>query len=227
MAKRQRCVSACPADVCELAAFFGNLSPESRRKRFFSAASIDDELMGRLCDSSDPRRSLTLVVTRLRHGKPCIVATGSYIAKDSQVAEVAFAVDDALQGHGLGTLLLERLALLAAKSGFSRFWTVVTADNVPNAQRIREIPGSRLRNVLMRTIEALPATSQSIFQLYRMQRASAAWKSEIGSPGGVVASVFQAQIGCRHRRLTRAVEHRFSDSRLLGAKMDFMERFTR
>ncbi len=122
---------ACPADVCELAAFFGNLSPESRRKRFFSAASIDDELMGRLCDSSDPRRSLTLVVTRLRHGKPCIVATGSYIAKDSQVAEVAFAVDDALQGHGLGTLLLERLPLLAAKSGFSRFWTVVTADNVP------------------------------------------------------------------------------------------------
>src|SRR5262249_12499026 len=38
-------------------------------------------------------------------------------------------VEDAFQGKGLGTLLLERLALLAVRHGFTRFWAVTHADN--------------------------------------------------------------------------------------------------
>ena len=41
------------------------------------------------------------------------------------------AVDDALQGKGLGTLLLERLALIAVRHGFQRFWALTMAENRP------------------------------------------------------------------------------------------------
>ena len=72
---------------------------------------------------------MTLVVTRIQGDEPHIVATGSYLAKDDSTAEVAFAVDDVLHGKGLGTVLLERLALLAVRHGFTRFWAITHADN--------------------------------------------------------------------------------------------------
>ena len=44
-------------------------------------------------------------------------------------AEVAFAVSDALQGHGIGTRLLERLAVLARAQGIDTFTADVLGDN--------------------------------------------------------------------------------------------------
>jgi acetyl coenzyme A synthetase (ADP forming)-like protein len=120
---------AWPEDRDAVRGFFERLSPESRRRRFFSAALPRPELLATLCDSSDPRSALTLVVTRVQGGEPRIVATGSYLAKENSTAEVAIAVDDALSGKGLGTLLLERLALLAVQHGFTRFWAVTHVDN--------------------------------------------------------------------------------------------------
>jgi acetyl coenzyme A synthetase (ADP forming)-like protein len=72
---------------------------------------------------------MTLVITRISAGRPAIVAAGSYIARNEQSAEVAMAVEDRLQGQGLGTQLLERLALLAIRNGFLRFWAVTHLDN--------------------------------------------------------------------------------------------------
>jgi acetate---CoA ligase (ADP-forming) len=118
-----------PEDVEALRAFFEGLSPESRRRRFFSAAPPVPELISSLSDSSDPRSALTLLVMRTSEGAPPIVATGSYFAKDEQTAEVAFAVDKSFQGKGLGTVLLERLAVLAVRNGFTRFWAITHADN--------------------------------------------------------------------------------------------------
>ena len=46
-------------------------------------------------------------------------------------AEIAMAVDDKFQGKGIGTLLLERLSLLAASNGLRRFWAVTMAENQP------------------------------------------------------------------------------------------------
>src|SRR5262245_1274798 len=87
-----------PGDSAAVRAFFDRLSPESRRRRFFSVAPPRPELLATLCDDSDPRSALTLVVTRAHEGESHIVATGSYLAKDASTAEVAFAVDDALHG---------------------------------------------------------------------------------------------------------------------------------
>ena len=118
-----------PNDLPQIVAFFEGLSAESRRRRFASSALPPTELIAGFCDNSDPRSTLTLIATRNVAGESRIIATASYLPKDAERAEVAFAVDDAFQGQGLGTLLLERLALLAVRHGVRRFWAVTHADN--------------------------------------------------------------------------------------------------
>jgi acetyl coenzyme A synthetase (ADP forming)-like protein len=118
-----------PEDKIEMAAFFHRITPESRWERFFSISEPDDKLIHSLCDSSDPRSRLTLVTTRLQSGKDRIIAVATYWSMDKEKAEVAFTVDDPFQGKGLGTLLLERLAVLAANNGFQRFWAITHAHN--------------------------------------------------------------------------------------------------
>src|SRR5262245_34096989 len=65
-----------PEDREALRAFFERLSPESRRRRFFSASLPRPELLATLCDDSDPRSALTLLVTRTQDGESRLVATG-------------------------------------------------------------------------------------------------------------------------------------------------------
>src|SRR6266498_2304514 len=67
-----------PSDLPDLRDFFFQLSPESRKRRFFSSAKPSEELLARQCDSSDPRSQLTLIVSRIVEGAPRIIATGSY-----------------------------------------------------------------------------------------------------------------------------------------------------
>ena len=74
-------------------------------------------------------------------------------------AEVAFAVADALQGHGIGTRLLEHLAASRAAQGIETFDAYVLGDNrrmldvfrdsgfaVTTAHRARRLPGRRSRS---------------------------------------------------------------------------------
>jgi acetyl coenzyme A synthetase (ADP forming)-like protein len=116
-------------DAESLGAFFRRLSDESRWHRFFSTAAPRADSLAALCDSSNPRETLTLLVHHSVDGKPQIIATGSYLAMEPGKAEVAFAVEDSYQGKGLGTLLLERLALLAIRYGITRFWAVTHTNN--------------------------------------------------------------------------------------------------
>lgn len=118
-----------PEDHIEMTAFFHRITSESRWERFFSVAEPDHKLINSLCDSSDPHSQLTLVTTRIQSGKERIIAVATYWAMDKERAEVAFTVDDAFQGKGLGTLLLERLAVVAANNGFQRFWAITHVQN--------------------------------------------------------------------------------------------------
>jgi acetyl coenzyme A synthetase (ADP forming)-like protein len=120
---------AVPEDREALIEFFRRLSPESRQRRFLSASPPPPEWIAALCENRDPHSGLTLVATRTRGGNPEIIATGSYLAKGGETAEVALAVEDAFQGRGLGTLLLERLALLAVRHGFTHFWALTQPGN--------------------------------------------------------------------------------------------------
>ena len=126
--------------------FFHELSPESRRRRFFTPAEPSAAIIQRLADAHDPDRALTLIVDRYvddgaaeasnRAVRP--IATASYLAVNDRVAEVAFAVDDRFQGKGLASMLLERLAVIASQHGFDRFQASTLTDNTPMLEVFRD-----------------------------------------------------------------------------------------
>jgi len=125
-------------DQAMMQSFIDRLSPASRRHRFFSETGPTADMIASLCDSSNPCKQLTIVVTKTLAGRPRIIATGSYWARTADEAEVAMAVDDDFHGKGLGTILLERLAMLAIHRGFTRLWAVTHTDNVAMREVFRE-----------------------------------------------------------------------------------------
>jgi acyl-CoA synthetase (NDP forming)/GNAT superfamily N-acetyltransferase len=126
------------ADRESIRRFFHDLSPDSRRKRFFTPAEPGDSIIERMTDSSDPHHALTLIVHRLRSEGLLPVAIASYVAITPAAAEVAFAVDDNFQGKWLSTLLLERLAIRAAQNGFDKFQATTLADNTAMLEVFRD-----------------------------------------------------------------------------------------
>ena len=120
---------ASPADREAMERFFDDLSPDSRRRRFLVSSRPSSDLLDRLCDNSDPKRALTLVVSRQYGGNAHLVGVGSYFSSAAGRAEVAFAIDDRFQGKGIATSLLERLAIMAADHGFTSFEATALAEN--------------------------------------------------------------------------------------------------
>jgi acetyl coenzyme A synthetase (ADP forming)-like protein len=119
-----------------MAALFANLSNESQRRRFFSLTQTAADLIA--CDDSNPSERLSLVVLRGHGTAARIIATGQYAPLDATTAEVALAVEDRFQGKGIGSLLLERLALIAVQHGFRRFCAVTTPENRAMHEVFRE-----------------------------------------------------------------------------------------
>jgi acetyl coenzyme A synthetase (ADP forming)-like protein len=193
-----------PGDAPELEAFFARLSPESRQRRFFSASVPAARDIAGLCDCSDPRSCMTLIVTRLVDALPRIIATGSYLRVSEQAAEAAFAVDDAFHGKGLGTLLLERLALLAVRHGLTHFWAVTHADNQQMMAVFRESGFQMKERLEGGTVEVdlsvLPSESSVARTELRDRVATAASLRPFFQPRGVAvvgASRDPASIGFR------------------------------
>jgi acetyl coenzyme A synthetase (ADP forming)-like protein len=128
--------------------FFHELSPEDRFRRFLTATEPADAVIDRCCGAMDPRLGLTLLVSRRgTDGASRIVAVASYVAVTTTTAEVAFAVSRGLQGQGVATLLLERLAAHAAVNGFERFTAAALADNTVMLSVFRE-SGFTVRSTL-------------------------------------------------------------------------------
>jgi acetyl coenzyme A synthetase (ADP forming)-like protein len=130
--------ASAPSDAAAMRRFFAGLSPEARYRRFFNAAPPSDTLIARFCDSSDPLAGLTLIAVRRLDDEERIVAAASYTATARGAAEVAFAVDEAFQGKGLATLLLEQLAAAAAAHGLQRFHATTLTDNTAMLDVFRE-----------------------------------------------------------------------------------------
>jgi acetyl coenzyme A synthetase (ADP forming)-like protein len=110
-----------PEDRPELERFFGSLSPESRAMRFHSGGvRIDAALIDRATAGH------VLIAERGDR----IVAHALYVPlRDPSCAEVAIAVDDAEQGRGIGTVLLERLSNDALGQGITRLRALILASN--------------------------------------------------------------------------------------------------
>jgi L-amino acid N-acyltransferase YncA len=113
-------------DGAALEALHARLSEESIYLRYFSphahlsAAEVDR------ATHVDHRGREAFVV--LDEGR--LVAVGSYERRaGSDVAEVAFEVEDAHQGRGIGTLLLQSLAEAARSRGIRRLVAIVLPQN--------------------------------------------------------------------------------------------------
>ena len=115
------------ADADGLVAFFANLSDASLHARFHGARSVGHSLVAHLLDNDDC--GALIAVAGAPKGER-VVAVAEYIRlRDPETAEVAFAVADELQGHGIGTRLLEQLVANAKDEGVTRFVAEVLPDN--------------------------------------------------------------------------------------------------
>ncbi|WP_367130781.1 GNAT family N-acetyltransferase [Saccharothrix sp. HUAS TT1] len=115
-----------PDDAEKLLAFHGRLSERTRYYRYFGPyprmPKRDLERFSTV-DHAD-RVAFTALLG------DDIVAVGRYDRLgEGSSAEVAFVVEDAHQGRGLGSILLEHLAAAARERGLSRFTAEVLAEN--------------------------------------------------------------------------------------------------
>ena len=113
-------------DVAALRAFLSSLSEESLYYRFMGLPALDESRVRHLIGGS------TIAATSViaEAGGRIVAFAGFH--PDPAVpgrAEVAFAVSDAMQGHGIGTRLLEHLASLARQSGIQTFDAYVLGAN--------------------------------------------------------------------------------------------------
>jgi acyl-CoA synthetase (NDP forming)/GNAT superfamily N-acetyltransferase len=105
----RRCVAA---DRLALRDLFERSSPASRYLRFFSAGASLEAEIDRLL-RIEPGDRLALVVEQAG----MIVGVASYDRLDDRRAELAIFVDDAWQGEGVGTMLLEHLSAAGRRAG--------------------------------------------------------------------------------------------------------------
>ena len=105
------------------------MSDESIRRRFFapkrhfSATEIERYV------NVDFVTHVALVAVLREDGRPVIVGGGRYIVTEPSVAEVAFAVDDAHQGRGIGGLLMRHLAAISRAAGLRELVAEVLNEN--------------------------------------------------------------------------------------------------
>jgi acetyl coenzyme A synthetase (ADP forming)-like protein len=113
-------------DAPELRRFFDALSPESLHYRFFDARRVDDRFIDAMVDI-DYVRDFGVV----GEISGAIVALAHYFTsrRKPNVAEVAFAISEDLQGCGAGTHLLQTLAAIARTNGIDTFDAEVLTDN--------------------------------------------------------------------------------------------------
>ncbi|MET1062296.1 MAG: GNAT family N-acetyltransferase [Aeromicrobium sp.] len=119
------------ADAALIVEFYARVSEESKYFRFFAPyPRLSDKDVARFTTVDHDRR-VAFVVTL--HGE--IIGVGRYDAITDDEAEVAFLVEDAHQGRGVGQLLLEHLAQAGRERGLLRF----IADVLPSNARMQQI----------------------------------------------------------------------------------------
>jgi acetyl coenzyme A synthetase (ADP forming)-like protein len=118
------------ADCNDVVAFFGGLSPDSLALRFHGVRRVDRELVEPFLDPDWDRHGS--LIGYLEGG---VVALADYERLDgTATAEVAFVVTDSEQRRGIGTRLIEQLAIRARSVGINEFVAIVGAGNAHAAR---------------------------------------------------------------------------------------------
>ena len=115
------------------------LTPESRYRRFFSPMPDLSARQLRYLTEVDHHAHEALIASDPSTGEGIGVARFIRSATDPAVAEVAIAVLDDRQGHGLGTALLEALAARAREEGVEYFTASVLTQNSAMLDLLRRL----------------------------------------------------------------------------------------
>src|SRR5689334_3996974 len=118
-----------PDDEPRLVELYDRLSQDSRYHRFFSVMRRLPLNWARFLANVDYVRRLALVVEAPRDPQTLIAVARYEPTSEPDSAEVAFAVQDAWQNRGLGTILFRELLAAAKTNGITRFRAWVLADN--------------------------------------------------------------------------------------------------
>ena len=112
-------------DAPALLEFFRSLSDQSLYLRFHGHPAIDERLVEPVLEPDWLERGALLGMEG-----PRIASLANYVRlRNAGTAEMAFAVADDLQGRGIATRMLERLAALANPFGIEEFVAEVMPDN--------------------------------------------------------------------------------------------------
>jgi len=122
-----------PDDRARLLDHFTGLSPVSVYRRFHGVKKhLTEEELTRFTELDFVRR-VALVATLRSDGEEHIIGVGRFEVNAEESggrrAEVAFAVLDTHQGRGIGTALLEHLAVIARDQGIAEFEAEVLGEN--------------------------------------------------------------------------------------------------
>jgi acetate---CoA ligase (ADP-forming) len=122
--------AATAEDVPAVEAFMRSLSRETLAMRFMGAvAYVSRSVVEYMC-TGEPRDRLCLLAVVGQEPDSRVIGVGNYISLGGTgKAEVAFIVHEEFQRRGISTLILERLAGIAAGNGFSGFEAEVLYEN--------------------------------------------------------------------------------------------------
>lgn len=134
-----------PSDRAELAAGYGQLSPASRRRRFFATPDRLSEHVLDYLTNLDYRTHFAWAAFAIDEPDSPGIAVARYICdhRDATVAEIAVTVLDSYQNRGLGTLLTQLLADVAVRNGVRSFVSYVLWENADAVARLRD-EGARI-----------------------------------------------------------------------------------
>ena len=120
-----------PSDRGELAQRYLELSPATRRLRFFNAPDhLSERVLDYLMDVDQQDRAAVAAFAIDDDGRPGVgIARYVRVRSDPTCAEAAVTVLDAYQGRGIGTALLRRLADTARANEITTFTASVMWEN--------------------------------------------------------------------------------------------------
>jgi ribosomal protein S18 acetylase RimI-like enzyme len=118
-----------PDDRAGMLAAIGRTSMQSLQRRFFIPKKGFSEREMAFFLNIDFESHVALVAQIDEDGHPIVAGSGRFIVVQPGQAELAFVVVDDYQGHGIGTILMRHLALLARDAGLKELIAEVLPEN--------------------------------------------------------------------------------------------------
>ena len=154
-----------PDDEDALRALNQRVSDRSIYLRFFGVSRVGaDQHSHHLSAESEDDGHVALVAEAAGR----LVAVGSFEPLRAGEAEVAFLVDDAFHGRGIGTLLLEQLAVIARERGIHHLHADTLAENAPMLRVFADSGFEQVRTIESGVVELSLSTSYAPATLDRM-----------------------------------------------------------